>query len=239
MTRFHAYLEEDTAGRCLAHVPDLAGCTAAGPDRATALAALPDAIRAYLAWCGAHGDPLPAEGPIEVVVAEIVTGCRPWQRGGATALFSVDRVPLGDTELRTYLRRLGYARADLLDTVRALPAGSLDAARGADGASVRQVLTHIAESEEWYLSRLGQRIASPHQEPDILRRLVDGRARTVEAVLRFSPRQRDLVYVPTERPSENPEEGWTLRKVLRRLIEHELEHLSDLRAAAAGAGTSG
>jgi|DewCreStandDraft_5_1066085.scaffolds.fasta_scaffold00434_13 predicted RNase H-like HicB family nuclease len=227
--RYHVYLEEDETGRCMAHVPDLAGCTATGPDRAAALAALPAAIRAYLRWCGEHGEPLPTDEPVEVAVAEVVRGCRPWRRGGAHALFSVDRAPLGDAELRAYLRRMSYARGDLLALVRGLSPHTLDASPPGL-PSVRAVLAHLIETEAWYLSRLGQRIPAVYDGTDIVQRLVDSRARAVEVILRLSPRQRDLVYVPTENPSDNPEEGWTLRKVLRCCLEHELSHLQELQA---------
>ncbi len=227
--RYHVYLEEDDTGSCMAHVPDLAGCAVTGPDRAAALAALPDAIRAYLRWCGEHGEPLPADDSVEVVVVEVVHGCRPWRQGGAHALFSVDRVPLGDAELRAYLRRMSYARGDLLTFVRGLSPQALDAAPPGL-PPVRAVLTHLIETEAWYLSRLGQRVPVVQDGSDIVQRLVDSRARAVEVILRLSPRQRDLVYVPTADPSDNPEEGWTLRKVLRCFLEHELGHLQELQA---------
>lgn len=228
---YHAYLEEDESGACLAHVPDIAGCTAWGAGRASAIAALPHAVRAYLDWCGAHGDPLPDDGIIEIVISEVVHGCRPWQLRGANALFSVDRVPLGDAELRTYLRRMAYARADVLDLVRSQPPAFLTMPDDTH-TNIRGALLHLATMEVWCLSRLGQRITEPEPDADVLEQLIDSRARAVEAVLRLSPRQRDLVYVPTDRPSDNPEEGWTLRKVLRRFLEHELTHLSALREAA-------
>ncbi|MER3420400.1 MAG: hypothetical protein C4290_07690 [Chloroflexota bacterium] len=227
--RYHVYLEEDDSGHCMAHVPDLAGCAVTGPDRTAALAALPAAIRAYLQWCGDHGEPLPADDTVEVVVVEVVRGCRPWRQGGAHALFSVDRVPLGDAELRAYLRRMSYARGDLIAFVRTLPPHALDAAPPGL-PPVRAVLTHLIETEAWYLSRLGQRVPAVLDGSDIVQHLVDSRARAVEVILRLSPRQRDLVYVPTENPSDNPEEGWTLRKVLRCFLEHELGHLHELQA---------
>ena len=231
MTIYHIYLEEDADGRCLAHVPDLAGCIAAGENRAEALDALPAAIQRYLDWCGAHGDPVPQDNAIDLAVVETQRGYGPWRRGSANALFSVDRAPLADPELRTYLRRLSYAHADLLAWVRALPEGGLDAPAPARGGTVRETLGHIADSELFYLSRMGQRISMESEPEDVLSRLIDCRARAVEAILRLSPRQRDLVYVPTEQPSDDPEEGWTLRKVLRRMLEHELEHLHALQAA--------
>jgi predicted RNase H-like HicB family nuclease len=238
MALYHAYLEVDDDGTCLAHVPDLAGCTAGGQTRDAAVAALPDAIRAYLDWCGAHGDPLPDDGAIEIALAQVVSGCRPWRHGGANALFSADRAPLGDSELRTYLRRMSYARGDLLELARSIPPHKRDVAPGDGHLSILEVLTHLVETEIWHLSRLGQRIGVEPPPPDILDRLVDGRARAVEAILRLSPRQRDLVYIPTEQPGENPEEGWTLRKMLRGLLEHELVHLRELQSRRLTVGTS-
>ncbi len=229
MSRYHVYLEENSDGTCLAHVPDLAGCVVAGGDRASALVAVPDAIRAYIDWCGRHGDPVPEDGVIGVAVAEVVQTAGPSRRGGVNALFSADRAPLGDAELRTYLRRMGYARSDLLALVRALPPAALDAPPADGHDTVRQILAHIASTEAWYLSRLGQRMAADGDDGDISRRLIDSRSQAVGAILRLSPRQRDLVYIPTEHPSADPEEGWTLRKLLRRFLEHELMHLHALR----------
>jgi hypothetical protein len=59
------------------------------------------------------------------------------------------------------------------------------------------------------------------------------RARTLEHLVRYDRADRDLIFVPRARPSDDPEEMWTLRKLLRRLIEHELEHLTQVRAAVA------
>ena len=143
----------------------------------------------------------------------------------------MDRAPLADPELRTYLRRLSYVHADLLAWVRALPEGGLDAPAPNRDGTVRETLKHIADTELFYLSRMGQRITMEREPEDVISRLIDYRARAVEAILRLSPRQRDLVYVPTEQPSEDPEEGWTLRKVLRRMLEHEIEHLHALQNA--------
>lgn len=229
MTRFHAYIEEDTDGTCLAHVPDLVGCAAGGPSRDTALSALPYAIRDYLDWCARHGDPLPDDGIIEVSLAEVVHGCRPWRIDGAAALFSADRAPLGDVELRTYLRRLGYARDDLLALIRSIPVEEC-VLPDDEHRSSRELAAHIVFAECWTLSRLGLRL--PETEAgDPTEHLIDSRARSTEAILRLSPRQRDLVYIPTHAPGDDPEEGWTLRKVLRRILEHELEHVNRLRRA--------
>lgn len=232
MTVYHLYLEEDSRGACIAHVPDLAGCLAAGENRQAALAAAPAAIGAYLRWCARHGEPLSEDGSVQIAVAEVQHAAGPWRRGSANALFAVDRAPLGDGELRTYLRRMGYARSDLIAFVRGLPSGSTNGAPGpVSPPHVRAAIEHLAETEAWYLSRLGQRITIEPTD-DALQRLIDARARTVEAILRLSPRQRDLVYVPTERTSDDPEEGWTLRKVLRRCLEHEMTHLHHLLTSA-------
>ncbi len=77
--------------------------------------------------------------------------------------------------------------------------------------------------------RLGRRVLVAERDP--MRRLVDVRARTLDHLSRYDRADRDLIFIPTERRSEDPEEMWTLRKFLRRLIEHEMEHLDELRIA--------
>lgn len=221
MTHLLVYLEEDQEGRCLAHVPDLAGCAVAGASREEALSALPTAVTAYLHWCARHGEPLAENYQPEFMLAEVLSG-RPWKLGGAGGLFAADRAPLGDAELRAYLRRAGYARSDMVATARRLR--ETGARPGLD-----ETLIHVADTEVWLLSRLGQRLAAA-EPADRIQRLIDVRSRSTEALLRLALRQRDLVYVPTTNPSDDPNEAWTVRKVLRRMIEHELDHLRQLES---------
>jgi uncharacterized damage-inducible protein DinB/predicted RNase H-like HicB family nuclease len=212
---------------CMAHVSELPGCWVLASDAAEALARLPTAIERHRAWLQTHGLPGGGEDAIELVVRQTVTGPRPWTPNGASALFSVDRRLFDDMEFSLHLHLLACARSDLLRAVTAIPRGAYDDRLPGERRTVRETLTHLADMEEWFVSRLGRSVQV--HEPDPVRRLVDVRARTVEHLARYAPEDRDLVFVPTTRPSDDPDEPWTLRKLLRRLLEHELEHLEDLR----------
>jgi predicted RNase H-like HicB family nuclease len=228
---YSVYMEATPGEACMAHVAELPGCFVLAADESDALARLPDTIRQYRQWLHAHGVPAPGDDAFDLTVQQVVGGPRPWMPNGAGALFSIDRRLLGDAELELHLRVLACARADLLRAVHAAPRGAFDDLAPGQARTLRQVLTHLADSEEWLASRLGRTVAV--REPDPVRRLVDVRARTLEHLVRYDREDRDLVFVPRDRPSDDPEEMWTLRKLLRRLIEHELGHLVDVRSAVA------
>jgi predicted RNase H-like HicB family nuclease/uncharacterized damage-inducible protein DinB len=228
---YSIYLEVAPDEACDAHVAELPGCHLHAINEADALARLPEAIERHRAWRERHGLPRVGDADAPLVVRQSVHGPRPWRITGASALFSIDRRLLTDQELDAHLRLLGCARADLLRAVHAIPRGAFDDPIPGEGRTVREILMHVAETEAWLISRLGRRVKV--EEPDPVRRIIDTRAATLEHLMRYDREDRDLIFIPTERTSEDPEEMWTLRKFLRRLIEHELDHLEDLRFAAA------
>lgn len=231
MTRYNVNVEPAPGEACMAHVAELPGCWVIAEDEAAAIAALPERIRRYRRWRMEHGLPPGGDDAVDLVVREAVTGPRPWQPNGASALFATDRRLLDDEEFDLHLHLLACARADLLRAVHAVPRGAFDDLPPGERRTPRETLVHLADMEEWFLSRIGRRICV--EEPDPVRRVVDVRARTIEHLLRYGREDRDLVFVPTSQPSDDPDEMWTLRKVLRRVIEHELEHVDDVQSMAA------
>lgn len=227
---YNIYFEVAPGEACAAHVAELPGCHVLAIDEQDALARLPDAIEAHRAWRERHGLPRLGETGAPLIVRQSVFGARPWRITGASALFSIDRRLLSDQEIEAHLRLLACARADLLRAAHAIPRGAYDDVIPGDNRTPREVLIHTADTEEWLVSRLGRRVIVV--EPDPLRRLVDVRACTLEHLVRYDRADRDLIFVPTERTSEDPDEMWSLRKFFRRLIEHELDHLEDLQIAA-------
>jgi predicted RNase H-like HicB family nuclease len=227
---YNIYFEVAPGEACAAHVAELPGCHVLAIDESDALARLPEAIDRHRAWRERHGLPRVGEEGAPLIVRQSVFGARPWRVTGASALFSIDRRLLTDQEVDAHLRLLACARADLLRAAHTIPRGAFDDVIPGDQRTPREVLIHTADTEEWLVSRLGRRVTV--LEPDPLRRLVDVRACTLEHLMRYDRADRDLIFVPTERTSEDPDEMWSLRKFLRRLIEHELDHLEDLQIAA-------
>jgi len=228
---------------CLAHacihgagagIPDLPGCTVRTPSRAEALARLPAAIRDHLAWLRSHGEPVPPAGdPVEVEVAGESRGFGPFNPGDAAALFPPDRVPATPEEMEVYFRLMAHARADLLALVERLPDEQLDRQPDAESFSIRRILRHIGNAEEWYVSRLVPPETLPSEwehddELPILEFLAMEHRTAVDRLRRLTAEERVTVVYPTHW-TDHPDEPWTARKALRRAVEHEREHTGQVQ----------
>jgi hypothetical protein len=152
---------------------------------------------------------------------------------GDEVLFSADKRPATPGEIDTCVRLLSYARSDLLETAGQLPDGVLDwdppYARFASWASwrtIRQILLHIADTEEYYyLPSIGCTPESSYksEDADWANRLLDSRRSTVRQ-LRALQSEADLSRVTTDGG-----DAWSVRKVLRRLMRHELLHWKSIK----------
>ena len=213
---------EEMEGRWIAHAIDLPGCFVTRDDREEALAAAPAAIQEYVAWRRAHGDesPLP-EGPFQLKVEEMF---REWQGPerpdyDVSAFFAGDAPPLTLEEMETIRRLLIWSRADLLDELVELSAEAL-IQEVEDGWAIQDILVHVGRSEWWYLDRLGLAPAHPGPGTSWQRWLPLSRKRLL-AVLPQLVGLGQVVFVDSE--------IWSPRKMLRRALWHERDHLQHLR----------
>ena len=233
MSRYLVYLEV-TDSLCMAHIPDLPGCTLRAPSPAEALARLPAAIRGHLAWLRRHGEPVPPAGdPVEIEVAGESHGFGPFNPGDAAALFPPDRTPITPADMEVYFRLMAHARADLLALVEPLPDDLLDRQPDPDSWAIRHILRHIGNAEEWYVSRLvPPETLPPEWEHDdelpLLDFLAMERRTAVDRLSRLTAEERSAVVYPT-RWTNHPDEPWTARKALRRAVEHEREHTAQIQ----------
>ncbi|GAB4461468.1 MAG: hypothetical protein Kow00120_28740 [Anaerolineae bacterium] len=234
MTRYAVYLESGERGLCMAHTPALPGCFVRAASREEALRRLPDAIRAHHAWLRRHGEPAPGEAdPVEIEVAGEHMGIGPFDPGDATALLPPDRAPLSHAELENLFRLMGHARADLLALVRDLPDAALDWKPAPEAFSIRRVLRHMGNAEEWYVSRLvPPDTLPPEWEHDADLPILDfldlERRTAIERLARLTDVELSGVFTPAHW-TDHPDEQWTARKALRRALEHELEHTAQVR----------
>ncbi|MDP2948794.1 MAG: type II toxin-antitoxin system HicB family antitoxin [Chloroflexota bacterium] len=234
MGRYRVNLEVGRDGSCMAHVVELPGCIAMGATREETVAAAREAIARHLAWLRQHGEPAPADDGIDVEVAETVSaaGSFPGTPGDQVGFFASDREPPTDEEIERALRWAEYSRRDLLalfqDVPRQAPStGSgqaldwspdLPAGRQAAGPwTMRRILEHIASAEAFYVTRLdAEADRGPSSLLSVLRDAASRRLRSL------SSEERATVRTPRGEP-------WSARKVLRRFLEHEHEHLGQLR----------
>ena len=238
---FSVFLESAADGRCMAHVVDLPGCTTWSATRELALSQIPQAIREYHAWLRRHeAVSAPTSQPIEWQVTGESLGTGPFDPGDAVALFPQDREPISQSEAERFLCLMAYSRSDLLALVRGLTHDVLDREPARGASSIRRILRHMGNAEEWYISRIVPPDKLPGEWKDdetlpIFEFMEMERRTAVEQLRSLDDAQQSGIFYPSEW-TDHSEEGWTARKVLRRFVEHEREHTRQIRTILAAAG---
>lgn len=236
MTVYDLYLESGPKRRkTMVHVLDLLGCVATGPTTEQAIEATPEAIRTYLRFLARHGEPTDPDAPFETRVAAHVTEGEWLGNGSAYLMFGPDYEPVADAEVETLLARFHGLNEELAAWAESRSADQLDAAPDGGGRPGRAVLLHVLGAPGGYLSAaLGgssgfSRVAGAAERgeldvPSALRR-VDAMA--ADRVRATTPEERAAVR-------RRPKDERTLRKALRRMLEHGWEHLAELSRRPGG-----
>jgi uncharacterized damage-inducible protein DinB/predicted RNase H-like HicB family nuclease len=238
------YLELAADGRCMAHVIDLLGCAVRAETRESAMQRLPDAVAEYSAWLRRHGEAL-LQAPVllRLSIAGEQCGTGPFDPGDAAALWPPDREPIDAQEMERAFRLMAWSRSDLLALTQDLPQELLAWRPDPDSFSIGRILRHIGNAEEWYVSRVVAPEALPQEWNDDqglpIFEFLEMERRTAQVQLRaLDEGQRSAVFYPSAW-TDHPEEAWTVRKVLRRFVEHEREHLAQIAELLAAAGEAG
>jgi predicted RNase H-like HicB family nuclease/uncharacterized damage-inducible protein DinB len=236
VTEYGLYLESGPRRRkTMVHVLDLLGCVAVGPTTEAALEATPEAIRAYLRFLNRNGEAADPDPPFETRVVEHVTEGQWLGNGSPYLLFGPDIEPLADDEIETFLNRFRWLREELATWAAGRTDEQLDAPPEGGGRTARAILLHVLGPTGAYLSAaLGGAPGFSHIHgaaergemslPDALRRMV---AMAVERVRATTPEERAAVR-------QRPRDVRTLRKALRRMLEHDWEHLAELSRRPGG-----
>lgn len=228
MTVYDLYLESGPRRRkTMVHVPALLGCVAVGPTTEDALAATPSAIEQYRRFLAAHGERVSIAAPVQTRLAEHITEGEWLGNGSPSVTFAPDLVPVTATELARYVRRFDALNEALAAWADAQPARALD--RGAEGRTACAILLHVMAPVGGYLSAaLGgatgfSRIAGAAERGA----LAPGEAlREIGALA--AARLRETTPEQHAAIVERPRDTRTLRKALRRMLEHHWEHLAEL-----------
>ncbi len=208
------------------------GCIWLGDAQADVITRAPAEIAAFFGWLRGHGEPdvtRVAAQEIKAVITEVKEVPAFGQSGSAVGFFRPDREPVTDRDIATAVRRLGYARLDLLESVSALPPEALDWSPPGGKRTIRKNLEHVANAQGFYLVRIlgrpGVEAILPEPWPqETFARLRWVMERAVETIYGLGREQRTGVFRASE-----PDEDWTARKMLRRFVEHEREHVDVVR----------
>ncbi|HSH01529.1 MAG TPA: DinB family protein [Anaerolineae bacterium] len=228
-TIFHAYLDFNEDGACMAHILDLPGCFVRADNRELALLSLPTAMEGYQAWLRSHGEdpePLPADFEIEVVAE--VTGEGGLHRGGRVGLFEPEKEPVSAAEVTSWLRLAAYNREELLTLVGGWPDSLLGWRPSEDEMSIHDVLVHIGDADGIYVTRILRPTPAIQRKEagmDWRQYLAVQREAAITQLRNLSEEERSWINVPDDHEGD---ESWTVRKVLRRMVEHEREHMAHI-----------
>jgi len=220
--RYAVGVETGEDGRTLAHVLDLPGCFSRGATPQAALDRLFRAIPAYWQWLRDHGAAAPPPELVEPVtlgVVELVRGSAPQAARDKSALFEAEATPATPAQVALCLDRLAFSRADLLDLLAGLDAAGWTAPRP-DGSTVGERIAALVGAERWMVERLGPLPTLPPYD-DGWEELGAVRAATVDRLSALTPEECATVYIVDA-------ERWTVRKVLRRLLEQEFEQVAQI-----------
>lgn len=212
----------------MVHVPALLGCVTNGPTTEEALERTPGAIRDFEAFLARHDSHFVTATAFDLRVAEHITEGIWLGNGDPSIVFATDLEPLGKEELTSYIQRLSWMHEELLELVNSLSDAQLDE-KPPRGRPIRQILEHILESEASYMTAFGRIEGLPgagsilkKQQGDLLSWL--GYVREHEYA-----RLRALTLEERTQPFIHWKHTRTARKVLRRMLEHQWEHLVEIR----------
>jgi len=228
---FQVGLENGAEGRSQAWVLGHPGCFAYGTDGSSALEQVPKAIKEYQRWVAVHtSDCWLADAEIEPCEYRLE---ETWEcysinddyelvQDGyeVNAWFRHDWLPLSEEDIRRGLLLLGWGRDELLDLAGYLNAETLDRTYPKERWSIAGILKHIGGAEWWYLDRVG--LAFPRQEvpEDPFQRLEKVRSKLVD-VLPGLAGSTQVIGISGE--------FWSPRKLLRRGVWHEVDHIAHIR----------
>lgn len=227
-TTYRLYLESGPKRRkTLVHVPELLGCVATGATTDAALAATPDAIRAFGAFLVRHGEQFTPDEPFETQVVEHITE-GDWLGNGSPYIhFSADLEPLNSGEICQYLDRVRWLHGDIADWLERH--ADVDAAPPEGARATRAIGLHVLGATGTYLA------AALGGAPGFsrLHTLAErGEVSLADALRQAADLVAARVFTTTEEERAAVRQllsgSYTLRKALRRTLEHAWEHLAEL-----------
>jgi predicted RNase H-like HicB family nuclease len=236
VTTYGLYLESGPKRRkTMVHVLELLGCIAVGPTTEEALAVTPVAIRAFKSFIARQGEVVDLDAPIGTVVIEHVTEGEWLGNGSPYLMFGPDLQPVAEPELETLVGRFLAMRRALATWSASQSALYLDALPVGGGRTARAILLHTLGATGGYLgaalggapgfgSIVGATERGQLDVTDGLRRVG---ALAAERVRATSPEERAMIR-------QRPHDRRTLRKALRRMLEHDWEHLAELSRRPGG-----
>lgn len=224
-------IENNVEGRTLAWALGYPGCFAYGEDTYKALNTMTAATKDYSFWIECHNsgkswlniNKLEFHPTDSWDVYSIDSNYNLISEPGyeVNAWFQHDWKPLTPIDIDRGLKLLTWSREDLLRTLDSINQDTLDITYPGERWSIRGILDHIANAENWYLDRLG--IPTPGIEliKDQIEKLT-----SIREILKNTLSE----MVAFDRVLGIDGEFWSPRKLLRRAVWHERDHTAHIQS---------
>ncbi|MGB8214420.1 MAG: DinB family protein [Anaerolineales bacterium] len=229
---FQAGIENNNEGRTIAWALEHPGCFAYGINADGALLNLESALSKYAGWILRHDTRTWlsfSDTEIEIVVngtwdvyyindnLDIATEADGYS---VESFFPYDWKPLTALEIKHGLEMLTWSRDDLVKSIQGLSPEKLDATYPGERWSINGILGHIAGAEWWYLDRLGLAFPREQMPEEPLARLEKVRKHFASALFKLDEVKQVI---------GSDGEFWSPRKLLRRALWHERDHIEHIR----------
>ncbi len=225
---FRIGLENNAEGRSQAWVLGHPGCYAYGTDGKRALDAVTNALTRYRSWIDAHTSESWLEAGDDTFKLDETWECYTIdsdyelaQDGyEVNAWFRHDWLPLSEDDVNRGLLLLTWGREELLKTVGNTSTDILERTYPGERWSIAGILKHIGGAEWWYQDRLGVAFPREQVSEQPFERLEAVRSHLI-AILPGFIGVKQVVGISGE--------FWSPRKLLRRAVWHELDHIDHIR----------
>jgi uncharacterized damage-inducible protein DinB/predicted RNase H-like HicB family nuclease len=230
MKEYALYVESGPRKRkTMVHVLDLLGCVVRGATTEAALEAAPDAIHVFLRFLHAHGDKVNPVEPFTIETVEHVMEGSWIGNGDPMPGFGPDFRNLTEDELHVYLQRLGWIEDALLQMVEGLSIEQMTADPGDGSRSIFQILEHAAGAQCGYLTNQVGRVTGLPQALKTVQHGPQGLQDALESLWGIiHARLEAMTDEERERQVPHGQVTWTARRCLRRMLEHNWEHLVEI-----------
>jgi hypothetical protein len=227
---FRVGVENNNEGRSIAWALEHPGCFAYGGNASAACVNLEGAIQVYATWILKHQhdtwlnfddvEIIPEETWEVYFIDDNLDPTSDVEGYSVESFFHYDWKPLTKEDVEHGLKLLTWSRADLLKVVSGLSPEKLDATYPLERWSINGILNHAGGAEWWYLHRLGRAFPKSEVSDEPLVRL----KQTRDALQKVLP---DLVGVSQVVGMDG--ELWSPRKLLRRALWHEIDHIRHIQ----------
>ena len=158
---------------------------------------------------------------------------------GTSALFKTDHEEISEEDFEFFLEVIKSLPEELMKIVFQLADELREREIIAGEQTINQALTEIYTTELFYISRFGDEVQQKFLEAiqltedeleslSLYERIIKVQQGIIALLRRYYTNHAGKTYTSVDNP-EYPSEQWTIRKVVRRLIEHEREYINKIR----------